>query len=155
MAACEQIEVISSGDLLVTWEPVGEIRGFADGSDGFMFEPSDETGVELKMASDGTGGSISGNDRNDGKVTLKLKPGVAMTDRLWNLWYNGDKYTKGQMTATNIRNGRTFTFPCAGMAMAPGWMMGDEATDSYDFEFWVSDVEFTGSQAFVSSDGFV
>ncbi len=151
MATCEQIEVIASGDLLLTWEPVGEIKGFADGSDAFMFEPNDETRVTLNMASDGSGGSISGNQRNDGIVTVKLKPGVLSAETLWNIWYNGDKFTKGTMTATSIRNGRTFTFDCAGLSIVPGWQMGDEAPDSYDFEFWVSDVDFTGSQGFVTN----
>lgn len=133
MAACD-IQVNSIANALVDWEPTGEIQGFADGELSVEIEPSDEAGNTMKVASDGRYGTISGNEKTSGKVTLKLQPGSPYVSILLDLWHR-NKFSRGTMSVVDIETGESWELLCTVMENIPPTGRGSEVPDSFDFPF--------------------
>lgn len=134
----------SIANALLTWEPIGEITGFADGDASIQIEPSDEGQNSMKVSADGRSATISGNAKRNGKVTVKLVPGSPYVDILSNLWQS-DKFARGMMVAADVETGKTYAMECAVLENLPASGMGSEAADSIDFVFLYKALEITPS----------
>lgn len=133
--ACD-ITIHSIANALLEWQVggVGEITGLADGENSIEIEPSDDGQNTMKVSADGKAGSISGNARTNGKVTVKLEPGSPFVDVLTNIWQM-DRFTRGPMIATDVETGKSFAMECAVLENLPTQGFGSEQSDSIDFVF--------------------
>lgn len=128
------IQVNSISNALITWEPIGEIQGFADGELSVEITPSDDSANTMKVSSDGAFGTISGNSKTDGAVTIKLQPGSPYVGLLTDLWHQ-DKFSRGTMTVVDAETGEAWELICTVMENIPAMGRGSEVPDSYDFPF--------------------
>jgi hypothetical protein len=128
------IAVQNIADAMVEWDPIGEITGFADGEDSISVEWSEEGENSMKVAADGSTGTISANERRNGMVKLMLNPGSPYVDVLRQVWQNA-RTTLGNMNITNTATGESHLLECTVLKFIPNVMMGSEAPDSYEFMF--------------------
>lgn len=147
--SCTGILIHSIADVLVTWEPVGDITGFADGDSVIEIQPSDEGQNQMKVSADGASATLSGNNKRNGKIVIKLQPGSSMIDYLTELWQQ-DRRTMGLMVVANIRNGKTYAMDCAVLENLPNMSIGDEPADSIDFTFLYKTLTTTPGAAAVN-----
>lgn len=133
MADCN-IQVQNIADALVEWEPIGEIRGFADGTDSISIEWADEGKNTMKVSADGTSGTLSANNRTNGMVKLKLNPGSPYVHQLRQIWQN-DRTAHGTMSIVNTATGEAHILECTALETVPPVTVGSEAADEYEFPF--------------------
>ena len=126
-----QINVQNIADAIVEWSPVGEITGFADGTDSISIEWADDGKNQMKVAADGTTGTLSANNRTNGMVKLKLNPGSPFVDILRQVWQNS-RTTHGPMNITNISTGESHLLECTALEFVPSVTIGSEAPDDYE-----------------------
>lgn len=151
MATCD-IQVNSIANALVNWEPYGEIQGFADGELSVEIATSDESANTMKVSSDGLSGTISGNNKTNGTVTLKLQPGSIHVGQLTDIFHR-NKFTRGTMTVADVETGETWELQCTVMENLPPMGRGSEVPDSYDFPFLYRQSVYTPSQITIQRQG--
>lgn len=142
------ITVQNIADALVEWAvpSVGEITGFADGTDSISIEWADEGKNTLKASADGTTGTLSANNRTNGMVKLKLNPGSPYVGVLREIWQN-NRTLHGTMTIVNTATGEAHLLECTALEFVPNVSLGSEAPDEYEFPFLFLRSSSTPSQA--------
>lgn len=144
------VNIHSIANALLTWEPIGEITGFANGDAAVEIAPSDEGANTMKVSADGRSASIGGNAKRNGKVTVKLEPGSAYIDILANLWQS-DKFARGLMTCTDVETGKSYAMECAILENLPTLSMGSAPVDSVDYMFLYKVLTVTPSTTSIRS----
>lgn len=130
------VVVLSLADAIVEWAVpgVGEITGFADGSEAIVIEWADEGKNTMRVAADGSTGTLSANQRTNGKAMIKLNPGSPYVDILRQVWQN-NRTTHGPLNIVNSATGEAHMLECAALETVPKVAMGSEAPEEYEFPF--------------------
>ena len=128
------LNVQNIADAIVEWAPVGEITGFADGADSISIEWAEEGKNTMKVAADGSTGTLSANNRTNGMLKLKLNPGSPFVDLFRQIWQN-NRTTHGTASVTNVATGESHLLECAALEFVPAVQIGSEAPDDYEFTF--------------------
>lgn len=145
------ITVQNISDAIVEWAVpgIGEITGFADGTDSVSIEWDEEGKNIMKRSADGTTGTLSANSRSGGMVKIKLNPGSPMVDSLRQVWQN-NRTVHGPMNIVNTATGEAHMLECTALEFVPNASFGTEAVDEYEFPFLFLRSSSTPSQAAAS-----
>jgi hypothetical protein len=128
------IKIHSIANVLVTWGPLGELSGFAEGDDAISIEPSDNGQNSMKISADGKSGSISGNARTNGECMIKFEPGATDLIRIRNLWQS-NRFALGPLTVVDVETGEAHVMECALVENNAPIKIGSEAANETEIKF--------------------
>jgi len=142
MIRCEDLQVFDGNAVLLEWDPIGEITGFADGTDSVSIEFDDSIKNELMVDAAGVSGTIAVNNKTMGKITVKLQVGSAMRSVLQDSWFN-NRVRRGAGSFTDTNTGENYEFGCMLLEGPAKYDRGSKVPDNYEFVFLFAGAEYT------------
>lgn len=126
------VKFSSIASVIVVWEPLGEIAGFAEGDNVIEITPNDDNDNVLDVSSDGRFGGIYGSAKTDGEVMVRLHQSSPYASLIRTL-YRRNRFATGRMTITNADTGETHVLNCVTLKNNPSTSIGTEDNGGDEF----------------------